>query len=226
MLWEWENGGTRVYVLDLDGTLMPSAEIDNACYWQAVFGFFDRHGPIPDLHGFQHVSDSGILQEWCRRELGREPGAGETRQIKQLFGQHLETAHTRQPHLFSPMPGATDWLTAISASGHVFAGIATGGWEHSARLKLKLSGLDRFALPLASADDAVRRTDIMQIAVQRLPGSQVIEKTAITYIGDGVWDLLASRELDWDFIGIASGQRAAQLKQAGADNVRENFCKT
>ena len=24
MLWEWENGGARVYILDLDGTLMPT----------------------------------------------------------------------------------------------------------------------------------------------------------------------------------------------------------
>ncbi len=215
-----------MYILDLDGTLMPTAEIDNACYWQAVFGLFGERDRLPDLHDFKHVTDSGILQEWCIRELGRPPALQETAQIKRLFGQHLKSAFSQQPGLFSPLPGVTEWLAATRESGHVIAGIATGGWEHSALLKLKLSGLDRFALSLASSDDAISRTQIMQIAARRALGRQVVENTVFTYVGDGAWDLQASRELNWEFIGIASGQRAAQLRQAGANLVRENFCKS
>jgi phosphoglycolate phosphatase-like HAD superfamily hydrolase len=225
MLWEWENGGARVYILDLDGTLMPSADIDNECYWQAVFGFFKMRGQLPDLHDFKHVSDGGILHEWCLRELGRPPRAQETVQVKRLFGQLLASAFALQPGLFRPLPGVTEWLAAIRDSGHVLAGIATGGWENSARLKLKYSGLDRFDLPLASSDDAVERTAIMQIAARRTLGHQAGEDTVFTYVGDGAWDVAASRELNWNFIGIATGQRALRLRQAGADLVRENFCR-
>lgn len=225
MLWEWENGGARVYILDLDGTLMPSAAIDNECYWQAVFRVFDKHGQLPDLHDFNHVSDAGILREWCMRELGRPPYAHETVQIKRLFGELLQSAFALQPGLFSPLPGVAEWLAAIRGSRHVLAGIATGGWEHSARLKLKYSGLDRFDLPLASSDDAIERTAIMRIAAQRTLGHQAADHACFTYVGDGAWDVRASRELDWGFIGIASGQRAVQLRQAGANLVRENFCR-
>ncbi len=119
-----------------------------------------------------------------------------------------------------------DWLTAIRANGHALAGIATGGWEHSARLKLKLSGLERFGLPLASSDDAVKRADIMRIAARRTLARAAMENMVFTYVGDGVWDLQASRELDWAFIGIASGARALQLARAGALVVRKNFCKS
>jgi len=225
MLWEWLNDDTQVYILDLDGTLMPSAAIDNECFWQAVFDCFDKRGRLPDLHDFKHVTDSGILHEWCVRELGRSPRTQEITQIKQRFGQLLESAFMLQPDHFSPLPGVREWLDAVRNSERVYTGIATGGWEHSARLKLKLSGLDKYDLPLASSDDAVARTEIMQIAAQRILQSHADDKAVFTYVGDGSWDLKASRELNWEFIGIASGARAEQLRLAGASLIRKNFCK-
>jgi len=226
MLWEWVNSGNQVFILDLDGTLMPSAEIDNECYWQAVFACFGERVTLPDLHGFKNVSDSGILDEWCVRELGRLPRAEETGQIKLCFLQLLESAWIRKPQQFKPFPGVGRWLEAVRDNNKVYAGIATGGWGHSARLKLKLSGLDRFDLPLASSDDALERKEIMQIAARRTLKHQPENYTAFTYVGDGVWDLQASQKLGWEFIGIAGGARAAQLKQAGASNIQADFCKT
>ena len=225
MLWEWENGGSRVYILDLDGTLMPTAKIDDSCFWQAVFACLGEREQHPDLHGFKNVTDSGILHEWCVRELGRPPRAAEVLEIRTRFEQLLETAFAAEPAHFSPLPGVMDWLNAIRGKRHVRAGIATGGWGHSARLKLRLSGLEQFGLPLASSDDAVRRADIMQIAAQRTLGRRQTGETVFTYVGDGAWDVHASRELNWEFIGIASGLRAEQLRRAGATLIRENFCR-
>lgn len=225
MLWEWLNSGTQVFILDLDGTLIPSAEIDNECFWQAVFACFGIRGELPDLHDFKHVTDSGILDEWCRRQLGRPPDALETGQIKRHFEQLLESAYVNQPGHFRPLAGVEEWLETATANNRVYTAIATGGWQHSARLKLKLSGLDRFGLPLASSDDAVERTQIMQIAAKRALPRQADDGTVFTYVGDGDWDLKASRELNWNFVGIASGPRAERLKLAGADVIRANFCK-
>ncbi|MDX2417271.1 MAG: haloacid dehalogenase-like hydrolase [Xanthomonadales bacterium] len=225
MLWEWANSGAQVFILDLDGTLRPSAEIDNACFWQAVFACFGERERLPDLHQFKHVTDSSILDEWCILELGRSPRAEETRRIKHHFVQLLESAFALHPGHFTPLPGVREWLETVIAHEHVYAGIATGGWQTSARLKLKLSGLDNFGLPMASSDDAITRTQIMQIAAQRTLGRQSSDLADFTYVGDGAWDLQASRELDWRFIGIASDARAAQLKLAGATMVRPNFSR-
>jgi phosphoglycolate phosphatase-like HAD superfamily hydrolase len=204
---------------------MPSAKIDDTCFWRAVFACFGERDQHPDLHGFENVTDTGILHEWCVRELGRPPRAQEIVQIRQRFEQLLENAFAEEPAHFSPLPGVAEWLQAIEGNRHVHAGIATGGWGHSARLKLRLSGLDRFGLPLASSDDAVRRAEIMRIAAQRTLGERQPGDAVFTYVGDGAWDLQASRELNWEFIGIASGPRAAQLRSAGATLVRENFCR-
>ena len=223
MLWEWANDRSTVCILDLDGTLMPSAEIDNQCFWQAVFACFGTRDSLPDLHAFKHVTDAGILDEWCVRELGRLPQAEETGQIKEQFLKLLESAAKLHPESFRPLPGVNDWLESVSGNSLVHTAIATGGWDHSARLKLELSGLDRFNLPLASSDDATPRSEIMQLAANKAFEVKQGCDTDYFYVGDGVWDLQASQELGWNFIGIADGERALLLKLAGAAHVRPDF---
>jgi phosphoglycolate phosphatase-like HAD superfamily hydrolase len=225
MLWEWDDSRKQVFILDLDGTLMPCAKIDNECFWDAVFDCFGNSTTLPVLHEFTNVTDIGILNEWCVRELGRLPHKKEKRQIKQRFFQRLESASIRQPQGFQPFPGVISWLEKLAESRNVYSGIATGGWQHTARLKLKLAGLDRFDLPLASSDDAIKRTDIMHIAARRVFDDQPHNEAVFTYVGDGVWDLQASRELDWEFIGIASGAQARKLRLAGAVDILANFVK-
>jgi len=223
MLWEWDDSRKQVFILDLDGTLMPSAKIDNECFWDAVFDCFGNRTTLPILHEFTNVTDSGILNEWCVRELGRLPHMNEQRQIKQQFLQLLESASIRQPQDFQPLPGVISWLEKLAESRNVYSGIATGGWQHSARLKLKLAGLERFDLPLACSDATIKRTDIMRVAARRVFNDQPQNDAIFTYVGDGVWDLQASRELDWKFIGIAKGAQARTLRLAGAVDIRPDF---
>lgn len=226
MLWEWPNSGKQVFILDLDGTLIPSARVDDDCFWRAVFDCYGERTRHPDLHDFEHITDSGILSEWCDRVLERQPSAEETRQIRMRFLDLLKAAWNREPEHFMPLPGVIAWLEAIQASKNVFAGIATGGWGHSARLKLKLAGLDRFDIPLASSDEAIPRSEIMLIAAQKTLRGHRSDETNFTYVGDGPWDLKASRELGWRFVGIATGKRAETLRRAGASRVRADFQKT
>ena len=226
MLWKWVNNGLQVFILDLDGTLIPSAEIDDECFWQAVFTCFGKRDSLPDLHGFKNVTDNGVLDEWCLHELGRFPHVQEKAFIRKIFLQQLEFVATQQPKHFKPLPGVEQWLDAVNNNKFSFAAIATGGWSHSARLKLELSGLDRFNLPLATSDDAPTRPEVMQVAVQKTLGKQAQNGVEFTYVGDGTWDLQASQKLGWEFIGIATGRRAKQLKKAGASHVRADFCKT
>lgn len=225
MLWNWPSDQTTVYILDLDGTLMPTAKIDNECFWQAVFECFGERESLPDIHQFKHITDTGILHEWCQMELGRPPLMREIEQIKEDFFQLLKSAASRQPEHFKPIPGVVEWLSAIAENDNLHAGIATGGWEYSARLKMKISGLDRFSLAITSSDNAMARADIMQIALKKTLKDRVHTGAIISYVGDGLWDFEASRELGWNFIGIATGARATQLKQAGAKHLQDSFQK-
>ncbi len=205
-------------LLDLDGTLMPSHDVDNACYWAAVGDVFATDGAVLALDGFRHVTDGGILDEWCRAVIDRPPTAPETEAVRARFLTRIEAAAGESPEAFVPLPGLLDWLAQRPAGS---LAVATGGWGHTARFKLAAAGLDRFDLPVASADDALRRVDIMRAAQARL--APPYRAGAPVYFGDGAWDLAATRELGWDFIGIASGERADALRQAGAENVAPDF---
>lgn len=209
--------GTHAWILDLDGTLMPSSEVDNRCYWQAVADVFGAPARAPSLDGFRHVTDAGILDEWCRDHIGRPPCPMELETTRERFLERTREAAKRHPGSFTPFPGLLSWLRRRRDAGHAVA-IATGGWAHTARFKLDVAGLGRLGLPLSSADDAMTRTDIMRLALERLDGPR-----RATYIGDAPWDARAASQLGWAFIGRATGHDAQALRTAGAARVVADF---
>ncbi len=214
---------STIFILDIDGTLIPTHEMDNTCYWHAVEQVFGRQEQTVHLLNYVHVSDSGILDQWCRETLGRGPEPAETEALRGLFLELVETASRERPELFQPRPGLTTWLESMLARPGTHLAIATGSWGNTARFKLEASGLSRFGLPLATSDDAISRTEIMNAALTRLDLAGLPPEHLITYIGDGPWDWHASCELGWSFIGIADGERADTLRGLGAQQVHADF---
>ena len=107
-----------------------------------------------------------------------------------LLRQYIDTEGP-----FTPLPGALDFIARLTVQEDVGVAIATGGWRDSARMKLEAAGFDTRDLPLASSDDAMERTSILQHALDSLPGRY----ENIVYYGDGEWDRRAVRELGWTF---------------------------
>ncbi|HKX29104.1 MAG TPA: hypothetical protein VJ302_15525 [Blastocatellia bacterium] len=82
--------------------------------------------------------------------------------------------------------------------------------------------IDRF--PAAGADDAVISEEILRIATARAlthHGREAFEK--IVSIGDGLWDATTAVRLGIPFLGIGSGHRAQRLREAGANQVLEDY---
>lgn len=212
----------NTYILDLDGTLMPSHEVDNQCYWQAVATVMEQPLPTLELDGFEVVTDDAMLDEWCRREHRREPTAAEHAAVRACFLQLIRVAARTTPGYFRPWPGTADWLKRRLQGGCAVA-IATGGWPHTAQFKLRAAGLDGLALPLAGSAPGATRTDIMCTALDMLrDGGHIVEGQPV-YLGDSAWDVVAAAALGWGFIGIARGARADVLRRQGATQVVEDF---
>ena len=212
-----------VYILDIDGTLLRTHEIDNACYWDAVEQVFGYHDQSGALENYQHVSDSGILEQWCRQSLGRAPRIDETEALRSLFLDLVKTQAQLQPELFRPRAGLLEWLEQKHQQPDTHLAIATGSWGNTAEFKLQTSGLARYRMTMATGDDAIVRTDIMTTALERLGLPASPAPGRITYIGDGAWDFHASQALGWSFIGIADGARATNLRDLGASRVHADF---
>jgi phosphoglycolate phosphatase-like HAD superfamily hydrolase len=93
--------------------------------------------------------------------------------------------------------------------------LATGGWHPTITFKLAAAGIDISAFPIATSSDTPRRADIIRLAAERagMPLSQAV------YVGDGVWDMRACRELEMAFIG--TGARTHRLSESGVQHLLE-----
>jgi phosphoglycolate phosphatase-like HAD superfamily hydrolase len=214
----------HLIMFDLDGTLVDSNIVDSGCYLQAlvdVFGF-DLAKIDCNWGRYPHVTDAGILQTLCQTQLGRDPQSIEIHAYQQRFLELLKITCAQQP--LRSIAGASEILDVLHSDPNFAIAIATGGWQQTARYKLQQAGLDRIMLPMACSDDARARVEIMQCAHHRsLEFYRQAQFTAITYIGDGVWDGMASKHLAYNFVGIGTGDRAIDLLATGAKGVFSHY---
>jgi phosphoglycolate phosphatase-like HAD superfamily hydrolase len=214
----------HLVMFDLDGTLVDSNAIDSECYLQAlveVFGF-DLDKIDRNWANYPHVTDAGILHALCHKELERQPHLTELISYRQRFLELLELAIGDRP--LPQIAGARNILERLNAEDNYAIALATGAWQQTALFKLERAGLVGLISAIACSDDAHARVDIMQCAYDRaLLAYQQSKFDTVTYIGDGIWDGIASRQLDYHFIGIGVGDRADALAAMGAKYVVPNY---
>jgi len=214
----------QLVMFDIDGTLTETMKVDEECFVRSfmdVFGF----GQIDtDWSHYRHTTDSGILREVYISRTGRIPSAQNESRFRQHFIQLLTAASSQSP--FPSVAGAAQLLSRLSCSSAHRVSLATGSWRDSARLKMTSAGMCFDSYPSASADDALDRESIVKLSMQRAAERYEEEFANIVYVGDGVWDARACRELGIPFIGIASGEREMQLASEGAVRVFQDFSKS
>ena len=201
----------HVVMFDIDGTLVDSAGFDSELYVEAVRSVLNVEIDS-DWNRYEHVSDSGILEEAVRSLARTEDSAALAARVQQRFvalvREHLEL----RPETVREIAGAKLLFERLCEMPGVRVAIATGGWEPTARLKLAHVGIDASRAGFASSSDARARTDIMRLAAQRALRGDTLGRA--TYFGDGAWDLRASAELGYDFIAVG---RAVAHSSAYAD---------
>ena len=214
----------HLVVFDVDKTLIDTGTVDMDCFWQAAKELFRLPSDYPTwVEGLKDVTGVAILSLFCEQALARKISASELDWFKDRFVGILEAAVLKNVNCFRAMPGAADVLAAISAAGGFEAAIATGCFRHSAEFKLQSAGLHDPDIPFASCDDARSREEIMTISAQRAVAKHGRNVSAVTYVGDGIWDFQAAQRLSWNFIGIGTGDAADQLLRAGAVTVLPHF---
>jgi beta-phosphoglucomutase-like phosphatase (HAD superfamily) len=191
----------HLVMFDIDGTLVDSAGFDAKLYVEAVRRVLnvEIHS---DWNRYEHVSDSGILDEVLRRQRLAGDSTTLASRVQQHFVGLIRGHLEREPAAVREIAGAKRLVERLLELPNVRVAIATGGWEPTARLKLAHVGIDVERLGFASSSDARARTDIMRLAAQRAMGGAAF--TRATYFGDGAWDLRASAELGYDFVAVGT----------------------
>ncbi|MEM7291630.1 MAG: hypothetical protein AAF412_14880, partial [Pseudomonadota bacterium] len=150
-------------IFDIDGTLLQSVAVDHELYQQAVRHLLPDARMRPAIADYDYVSDSGILSQ-VFSDNGVDPDVDLATAIQARFVELLDH-HITHSGAFLEIPGALDYLHYhIESADHAVA-YATGGWRASALLKLNAAGFGHLDVPLATADDALDRKDIMLTAL-------------------------------------------------------------
>jgi phosphoglycolate phosphatase-like HAD superfamily hydrolase len=160
-----------------------------------------------------------------REHLGEDPTVERIGVLRDRFVTLLHEAYAADASSFCAMPGAGELLNYLREHGWQTA-LATGGWTASARFKLDCAGIDHADMAAAFACDAHPREAIISIARERAASKAGVALGVMrdtVYIGDGVWDVRASKKLDIGFVGRATGARAQALRVEGANEVFSDF---
>lgn len=214
-----------IVVFDIDGTLCRTSGVDDRCWSQAAEEVIGVRGMSTDWSDYPHSTDESIACALIREHLDREPDRALLDRLRDRFVELLHETLERDPGQFLATPGAEAMLAHLQGRGASIA-IATGGWRRSARLKLEAAGIVHEGLPAAFADDAHPREAIIGIALERAAQQRGCAIEALgprVYVGDGLWDLRAAGRLGMDFVGLADGGRASELRASGANIVMADF---
>jgi phosphoglycolate phosphatase-like HAD superfamily hydrolase len=211
-------------MFDIDGTLTDTNVIDGSCFIQAlqeVFGFTNVND---DWSSYRHTSDSGIIDELFQRRLQRSPVDAELTRFQNRFVELLSAVCEKNSFAITQISGAENVLKKLINHDRYAIALATGGWKKSALFKLQKAGLPNHSMPAAYADDAHAREDIMKCSLKRAHlHYKQNQFDAVIYVGDGVWDVRASKHLEFKFIGIGSDHRASRLKAEGATHIFADY---
>ena len=206
-------------IFDIDGTLVNSVAIDDECFIQTFKDLYQIDLLGVDWNDFEHVTDSGLTNEIFLNHLSRLPTAFEIDRIQEYFFGLLSSRSDE----FEEIPGASKFLERLEAQPNIAIAFATGGWKKTALLKLRCLNFQIEDCLILSADDHFNRAEITKLAIEAVTKKYRINKLeAVTYIGDGLWDLKAAQELNINFIGIDC-KNSGKLNAQGGKNVIKDY---
>lgn len=212
----------KLIIFDIDGTLVYSNKVDSQCFadtYQEVYGL-----PFPsiDWRRYPAVSDTTIFDAVIQEHFQRRPDTEEMTAFCAQFVANIEAKRQTQPEEFQEVPGAREAIDRLRAQSDCVLGIATGGWEQPARVKLRHVGISLDTIFFSGADGHWTRESIIQSVTQpALQHHDAIEK--IIYIGDAIWDVTTTRNLNMDFVGVRRSHDQEVLLNQGATQVISNY---
>ncbi len=209
----------RSILFDIDGTLLHYKGVGRQAFGVAFLEAYGVAYPSLESICFVGATDSNVVRTMTR-ECGAENSPAREEHFFMALARELDRDLARsKAHVY---PGVPELLGALDGAGFV-AGIVTGNIRPTAWSKLRHAGLDRFFRFGAYGDDHHDRDAITATAVLRAPPNAPVA----LMIGDTPLDIRAAKANRLAAVAVATGWiAAAELAEAGADLVLDNFADT
>ena len=214
------NGKTLV-LFDIDGTLLYSEGHDSRCFARSYQSVFGRPFPTIDWTRFTEVTDHVIFRTAFHDHFGRYPTAAERDTFEDHYLAGLRQMRRDRPGDFREVPGAGALWRTLSADPRFVTGIATGGWQRPAAVKLAHVGLPPDVAYAGYANGMFSRVDILNEAIGKARRRHRIER--VVYVGDAVWDVTTTAKMQLPLIGIRRRGDHDALRRHGARYVLTDY---
>lgn len=196
----------KMLLFDIDGTLLLTGGAGCIAFNRA----FEELFGTPHAYGntFPHgKTDPIIIREIAQRVLRRSLRPSEYRLLCRRYTVHFHEALKEAPR-FRLMPGIPNLLGSIRKAKRVIAGIQTGNFRQTARLKLQKGRLSGYFSFGGFGSDSTRRKEILRTAIRR--GKRLLKirrlpPCNIFVIGDAPQDIQAAKGLNLKSIAVATG---------------------
>ncbi|RJP25549.1 MAG: HAD family hydrolase [Candidatus Abyssobacteria bacterium SURF_5] len=193
----------KLAIFDIDGTLINSSAVDEACFVRAAAEAFAIRDIDTRWENYLHATDGAVFEEIFERHSERKPTRAEVQKQIDAFVQHLRERHQQNPLLFHEINGASNVIRVLREHPEWKPAIATGTWQEAASFKLEAAGLDVDGIPIATGSDAHPREEIIRTCISRAQEAYHVKHfQKIVSIGDAIWDMRAAQTLGIPFIMI------------------------
>ena len=206
-------------LLDIDGTLVDSLELENKYFPQAVCESLGLTRMNTDWDSFSNPTDNGIIREVMREELGKLCHPEDIELCKERFIELLSGHLDQHPQALQPIPGAREFVSFLENHTHYSFAIVTAAWRFSAELKLTAAGFDYENWPMYSCTEYEYKKDAMKAALDEARKLHDKEFDQVLYVGDSRSDLRFSNELGYEFLG--RGEDYAKNNIWGVEGVKD-----
>jgi len=212
----------NLIIFDIDGTLLHSNRVDSQCFAQAYEIVFEKEFPTIDWRKYPHVTDTTIFNTVIQQHFGRQATDDDIHKQQDCFVDLLKANRLKDPILFAEVPNAKNTIEKLIVDERFVIGIATGGWQRPATLKLNHIGIPTETLHMSFADGKETREEIIGASIKSaLQNRSNFER--IVYVGDAIWDVKTTRNMQLNFIGIRIRGDHEVLIREGASHVIKNY---
>lgn len=188
-------------MFDIDGTLVNSYGFDEDCFLKAAEIVLGEE-ISSNWDEYTNTTDAGILCEAIEIYKISDNKKQIQQDFKRVFLSLISDFITKNSNSVCEIKGASQFIQKLKKRRDISVAIATGGFEETAKLKLKAVGIDTQGCAFASSSDHPSRSEIMKIAESRVDTTSPFKSK--TYFGDAEWDEKASRRLNYRFILVGN----------------------
>lgn len=212
----------KYIIFDIDGTLTNTTKIDDQCYMESFESLFGVSIKQVKWSQIENVTDWGITEELVQSKLKRKITEEDIHNLKKVFLSRIQGELNQNKSNFNEIDGASLFYKWLLKDTNFKIGIATGGWEETAVIKLEAIGIDPNSVGFSNSNKFKEREKIILDVIDQLHAMSSKKPEEIIYIGDGQWDFETSRSIGVRFIGI-DNENNGKLKSYGVREVYRDF---